>query len=340
MISTSIPYTLAKDTMAEAGMVAYRQGKYKQAVKFLSSSLKTNPDNLDALYYFANSLVMTHKLDHARKYYNKVIEIDPTSIMADYSKVALNHIGSYKGSIRIPYDSLLLKGTDLYTSENSYILNVTRSGPVTHWDQSTMPLKVYIETPYFEEHKNYMWEAFNKWEDLSQQLVAFEETHMSDDAHILVKWVKRVPEEKEMDFYGVVTPQTSEKELEKFIIYMAEADEKGNLILPSLAKAAMLHHIGHALGISAHSDNVNDIMSPENTQGDITRRDLATLNLLYDFKPVFSNFQEAETLFERQSSQQDDNPPPPEYSPPAQPPVPEVEEMPATKGGLKKFGLD
>jgi tetratricopeptide (TPR) repeat protein len=281
------------NNLTNAGLVAYMQQDYKRALTFLSQAVKENPYDADALYYFANTLVKLHRVETAEKYYRKVIEISPDSVFAEYSLQALYDIHNYKTSIRLPYDSLLLKGSKLYTSENSYIHNIVENPPIIRWDKLTMPLKVYINEPHFKEHESYIRDAFDQWSDMSDGLVDYQVVTSVNNAHIVVHWRKNLLSDFKNDFYGYVAPEIEGNELIKYHIYLQEYGRDGKLLDPVRARAAAMHQVGHSLGITYHSDSEKDIMYVEPLEPRITRRDLSTLNLIYAFDPDISNFQEA-----------------------------------------------
>ncbi|MGD9580595.1 MAG: tetratricopeptide repeat protein [Vampirovibrionia bacterium] len=112
-------YAFAENELYKAGVVSYNQGKYEQALKFLSDAVKEAPQDVRALYYFANTLVKTHNFDYAKKYYERVIQLSPMSDYASYSQVALNDLAMKDASIEQPVDSLYVNDSQLFNSNNS-----------------------------------------------------------------------------------------------------------------------------------------------------------------------------------------------------------------------------
>lgn len=292
LIILPVQNVLAESNLYKAGVVFYNQGKYQEALMYLSDSVKKNPDDIDSLYYFANTLVKTNNIDIAQKYYKRIIDIDPDYYISDYARKALADIADFKRGIRTPYSSFTQKGSRVYSSANSYISNVTESGTLIHWDKLVIPLKVYIKPPKFNEHKKYALDAFDEWQKMTG-VVAFDSAISEEAAHIVVDWGGKLYKEPSYDFYGFAEPEIEGNELLKYNIFIQETDKKGKLLSPGIVRLALLHQIGHSLGINAHSNDKNDVMyvSPEATS--LSKQDSATINLLYEMPATISNFSQA-----------------------------------------------
>lgn len=283
---------LAEDNLYKAGVVFYMQAKYDKALEYFSEALKQNPDNIQAVYYFANSLVKTYKSDYAIKYYQRVIDMDPYSELADHSRKALKDIADYKAANREPKESLLMKGSKLYSSVNSYIQQVIEYGPIIHWDKAKMPRKVFIKPSKYKEYDRFAWQAFKNWQEASEGLVSFEKTEIENEANIIVNWDNTFYNSMEYDFFGYVIPKLDGDNLTQYNIYLVEHDYDGKIHLPTALLTYAMHQIGHSLGITSHSPIEDDIMYIDANKGKISRRDISTLHLLYQLKPDISNFNE------------------------------------------------
>lgn len=295
VFSFSLPFgfeysSLAEDNLAKSGIVFYNQGEYKTALQILSKAVKENPSNVEAVYYFANTLVKTRNFDYACEYYNKVIDLSPNSQYADYSREVLSYITNYKAKNSKPLASSQVKSTDLYSSVNSYIQKIINRGEIIRWHSDKMPLNVYVQTPFYKEHLQYVWDAFKEWEFLSNGLVSFNKVSSEDEAQIVVKWERIFADSPNYDYYGYALPQINADDLIKYEIFLAELDHNKKIILPTKLFTVALHQIGHSLGINAHSDNKDDIMYFEPTAKNLTRRDVSTLNVLYGLKAKISDF--------------------------------------------------
>jgi tetratricopeptide (TPR) repeat protein len=286
------PIALAEKNTLAAGIVFYNQGKYEQALSYLSQAVKDDPNDAQAMYYFANVLVKTYNLGYAEKYYQRVIKLQPYSEIANLSRQALSDISDYKANIKPPKESLLVKNKQLYSSVNSYIQQITDGGVIIHWQKTKMPLYVYISPSKFKEYDSFAWKAFKDWESSSDGLISFEKVEKEEDANLVLNWQKKFSDTIEYDLNGYTLPKIDGNELSKYYIYIVEEDYEGQYLLPKAIYTYVLHQIGHALGISAHSENDKDVMFINGNNGKLTRRDISTLHVLYEMRPDISNFTE------------------------------------------------
>lgn len=284
--------THARDNYCNAGIVFYNQKNYKQAQKYFYKAIKANPENVQAIYYFANTLVKLKNPDNARKYYKRVVEIDPHTEEAYYAQQAIYDIDQYKADLNFPFRTADVIDWELYNSENSYINNLNKSETVIRWQKDIMPLYVYINPSDYKEFNKISWRAFKQWQSSSSGFVTFEEVDKEEKANIIVKWNKYPAENEYKDLFGYALPEYEENELKHYVIYLNERNNEGELFLPKEMLMHTLHQIGHALGINSHSDNEKDIMYVDGNEGKLTRRDISTLFLLYNIEADVSNFTE------------------------------------------------
>ena len=276
--------------MCKAGVVFYTQGNYKQALIYLSNAVKNEPDDIKSLYYFANTLVKTYNIDYAKKYYERVVELSSNSDYARLSQIALNDIANNKASIDKPVDSMYVDDGQLFNSENSYINDVLQKGKILHWDKEKMPLKVYLSPPKYKEYNKFVWDAFDDWSKSSRGVVFFDRVENEEEANIIVKWADQFEDDLDDDLYGCSVPMIDGNNLLNYTIYLLNKDYNGEIILPNALYTNALHQIGHCLGINGHSKDPGDLMSIYGNHGELTRRDISTLILLYQQEPNISNF--------------------------------------------------
>lgn len=116
------------------------------------------------------------------------------------------------------------------------------------------PLKVYVETahagqetPYKPQYRTYVIESLNTWASVLDGRLHYVLTNKKKNADITVDWVSSFPERL---VAGVTNYSVGHASVEIKTLNIPEKDIKGNII----------HEFGHALGISGHSNNPDDIM--------------------------------------------------------------------------------
>lgn len=115
------------------------------------------------------------------------------------------------------------------------------------------PLKVYVSSHpqnsalYKESYRTYVGESLRMWNEALEGRLNFSYTKNRHDADITLDWVPAFP-----DPYvaGLTTYRVGHAAIEIKTMGVPEADIKGNII----------HEIGHALGISGHSNAPDDMM--------------------------------------------------------------------------------
>lgn len=144
------------------------------------------------------------------------------------------------------------------------------------------PLKVFIETHphqkelYKSQYRDYTIESLKSWSQALNGRLSFVETSRKRDADITLDWV---PSFDDRYVAGVTNYSVGHATVEIKTVGVPEKDIKCNI----------LHEIGHALGISGHSDNQGDIMvgmrrwHRDNTpyEPKLSHRDVQAIRRLY-----------------------------------------------------------
>ena len=160
-------------------------------------------------------------------------------------------------------------------------------------DQLDKPLKVYVESHprnqslYKENYRQYIAESLKVWDEALGGRLKYSYTNNPKEADITVDWVSSF---RDRYVAGLTTYRVGHAAIEIKTIGVPEADIKGNII----------HEFGHALGISGHSNNPDDIMVgmrkwrrdnlPYNPK--LSQRDIQAIRRLYS-----RNWQKGEDLY-------------------------------------------
>ncbi|MEX0656423.1 MAG: tetratricopeptide repeat protein [Nitrosopumilaceae archaeon] len=85
------------DNLLSKGMDYFSQEEYDKAISQFNKILKTDPDNIDALYNKANTLSKTGKFRQAIPLYEQVLKLDPHKIIAQLKiEEALLKVTNYR----------------------------------------------------------------------------------------------------------------------------------------------------------------------------------------------------------------------------------------------------
>jgi predicted Zn-dependent protease len=149
--------------------------------------------------------------------------------------------------------------------------------------QNPSNIKVYIASNVGKEV--IFKKAFATWDDKLYKSINFSYVTEENKADIVIKFVDALSGNKAgVTEYPQIWNLGSKEYLKKVVVKVALQNPQGGKYTDTNLLAIALHEIGHALGISYHSDNLNDIMyySTETYKnGSISKRDVNTVQRIY-----------------------------------------------------------
>ena len=273
---------LAPDTAVvwvNYGFALGRQGQYDEAVDCLKKAVKLDANlpmawlDLASLYQSSGQMALAIETftEFIKRFPNDTNAKDAKSIMAILKK---NQNSS---------DS---------SNSNDYYQDQSKAG-IQKWDLARLPLKVFIEEgspadDYKPSYKPPVIEAFQNWQDKSNQLLKFDFIDTESDADIIVRWTKDTRAvvaqgeagdcRRDLGTHGIKRARIT--------ILTCAPQNAGVPFNEAFIRWVAMHEIGHALGITAHSSNANDIMYSTVTfdieRKSISARDIATLKRIYE----------------------------------------------------------
>lgn len=176
---------------------------------------------------------------------------------------------------------------NLTKSSNYLTLAVTKDGKISRWNKKTIKYSYFDPTNYYVK---YITSAITTYNKLFKGLFKFEYTQNRDsaDVEIVVK-PSFDPSERSNEAFmlGLTNTYLNENsnniEKAKITLIYRHPIEKNKSISGEDMYKIILHELGHAVGISGHSDNENDIMFPILSKADekLSSRDRVTIKLIY-----------------------------------------------------------
>lgn len=273
------------------GKTLYNNGQYDSSIKFFERSLKANPNNTSTRYFYALALSKgTPTYSHQQSLY-LLANSENKDMAQNYAKTQIYNL-----------KERLISGM-----EDNYIYSAVLNKDIVRWNRESFPLKVYIDTEsapgasYVDNIKS----AFTQWSKESGFL-QFTQVSTPEESDIELKFADyQGPECTSADckyLLAVTNSKTDEfNRLSKMIITFYKNNPFGEENTDTQIYNTALHEIGHALGVSGHSDDPEDVMYGNNNSVNdftsfydegkvyLTKRDLNTIALLYRLAPTITN---------------------------------------------------
>lgn len=134
-----------------------------------------------------------------------------------------------------------------------------QSRSMGRWEQ--FPISIHLSYPddMDASDKQVVKAAIAAW----QKVVDITLVEQPDQAKIELTWVSELDDDEELgdtEVKGTHVDSMGRAITDKVILRMLDPANYGN-VYPGVLKSAVMHQLGHALGISAHSDNNRDLMA-------------------------------------------------------------------------------
>ena len=155
-------------------------------------------------------------------------------------------------------------------------ITVASNGRLTRFDRDR--IRVYTDTPPFEasDYKETLSESLALWEKGTQGKLKFELTQEVADADIRIKWAYQQDRRQSSEYIGEAMLIRGAAGFHVEIEISLRDRRSLKPYPPEIVQTALLHEIGHAVGLWGHSDNPNDVMYYASTAKAPTPRDITT----------------------------------------------------------------
>ena len=155
-------------------------------------------------------------------------------------------------------------------------ITVASNGRLTRFDRDTVT--VYTDTVPFEAevYEEALSRSLSLWEKKTQGQLQFEPTPDASAADIRIKWAYQQDRRQSSEYIGEAMLIRG---MDGFHVEIEVALRDRTSLKPhssEVVQTALLHEIGHAIGLWGHSDDPNDVMYFAATAKAPTVRDIAT----------------------------------------------------------------
>lgn len=278
-------------TAYEAGMAAYNEGKYNLARSYFRSAIKSSYYDVNARYMLSQAYIKGDKnYVAARREYEQIIKIAPKSQAAKYAEQGIKQIDSFfakqnadknakseklsKSEKRVESSS-----EDTKITATEYVKNAYRGGQ--KYTRNRGVTRVYIEND--KVYKPLMQEAYREWQSaIGGTYVIFSFSGNKNDADDVVTFIKMDSQEG-LQEGGNCANKYDGTTITGSNISLRTYSPDGKPLSKEWVYHAMLHEIGHSIGISGHSPYQGDVMAQgaKRPIAHLTQRDKNTAKMLY-----------------------------------------------------------
>ena len=198
----------------------------------------------------------------------------PATSNNNYSKSysSNNHSNSYNKSTPVKTSNVQVNSVETTVNNgDNYLEEVYQKyKQIVYWQKNY--LLVYIPN---DARADFVWSQFKIWENVLGGAINFEKISTEKNADILVHY-ENAYIGKKVGFTRLAFKEGAITRADMFIY--------DDILTNPLKDYAVLHEIGHALGITNHSSDPGDIMYATKTarQHGLSMRDKNTIRLIYD----------------------------------------------------------
>lgn len=155
------------------------------------------------------------------------------------------------------------------------------------WD-NPQRIRVYIhDTPYLDV-KPLVKTAFAQWTHFTKNKIIFSYSTTPKNSDIEIEFIDRPTNVEHNKAVGYTIPSyyVNTNLLAQVTITISVKDAEGKKLDEGILYGAIVHEIGHALGLTDHSLDIKSVMYPytlPNVEQGITEEDLNRLKILYRY---------------------------------------------------------
>ena len=267
------------------GVALAKMGKTKEAITHFETARKLNPNLAATWLSLAGMYQNDGRIKDALATYREYLKRFPKDPTADKVKNLVKGLTNEANLEQNP-------NTTIPESKTDYLREVTRHGLVK-WSKVKMPLRVYVapgnSVPgYKPEFESSLIQSFKDWQKAADNLVSFKFVENEMHSDIQCTWTNNPKDLVNPAEAGECRLISGKEGIVKGTIKLLTCPHPSMNMLPltgNRMRLICLHEIGHALGLSGHTRNPNDVMfysiGASDEWRNLTERDANTIKKLY-----------------------------------------------------------
>ncbi len=306
-------------SLVALGMVSLREDKPKQADIYFKQALSEMPPTvLNKLYEFecyeGLAVSATRRLQYTegKRYFQKAFQLTPylppithpmVSELYGYYGQSLLETGYLDEARTIIQQSLKLDSTCKICHHAEQYLQLDLNSPdyfdvqgdeIIRWADDKTVINVFIEDgstlkDWNPDYIQLAKKALMTWQTTSNNRFRFQMVSQPEQSDVTIHWSLNTMVENGETVIGLAHQEVTGEYISNKDIYICLHDNPNEIMNTNLMYSTLLHEVGHMLGISEHSPNPADVMSPVSGRQVVTGRDIATLMRIYETEANYVN---------------------------------------------------
>lgn len=271
----------------DAGMTAYNEGNYNLAKSYFRSAIKSSYYDVNSRYMLCQALIKGDKnYVAAKNEYQQIIKIAPQSQAAKLARQGIEQLNKHLGVSSVNTATTansstpqrVAASTQPQISATEYVKNAYRGGQ--KYIRKRGMTRVYIENDAV--YKPLMQQAYKEWQAAMGSYVMFSFAGNKNAADDVVTFLK-ADSMTGLQEGGNCANNYDGTTITGANISLRTYSPDGQPLSQAWVYHAMLHEIGHSIGISGHSPYQGDVMAQgaRTPVAHLTQRDKNTARMLY-----------------------------------------------------------
>ncbi len=296
------------------GLVLAKLGRMTDAIAALKKAVELSPDSeaswltLGGLYQANGNMEealstyqtfldrfpdnrMKKKVEGLREALNS--EKKESTSRADQERLLHGEAPAASPSDKLPAHSMVapLAATFGQGGTDDYLSQVLPNGAVSRWDRRRIPITVFINegvgiSGYRDSFDQILKRSFEDWATASEGTIAFKYVNSPKEARLQCFWTEKVSNlanPAEAGDARIITDQDGICQGEIWLL--TRPVSRTVPLTDNYFRLVCLHEIGHALGLSGHTTNPDDVMffsaTFKDSWRDLSGRDCRSIKRFY-----------------------------------------------------------